>query len=233
MILNKALLQGLSRWEEWRRIIDAFYPKGVEFCSYPNFRDQVEILLEELNLDDFYWCLSDCVFPFFLPQIKTKDADVGEVLEDFILPAVRNSYVNKFEGRWMKNYRRRDLKGQIKIESEKNLWLIQEMKKRFVVGLMIFPLHDLPIEFARSQIARMSQSFVLADPISTGTVIGAYPECLVASSENYCYSSAAVSCRYTHSGCTYYFGPGNNSLAFDYGGNGRRYVFPVMYVGNF
>jgi len=143
-----------------------------------DFVTEVENLLDEtrtsLGLDDTKTVLA---IPFFTPRLG--DRDLGEILENTLIPAVGKSYKNIFPDYEFKNEFPHPLSGHL--ESIPGLGhdrLEKAVKTGPVVGLCLCILREYSVHAAREQVKIIGKKFGLAGAIDLSSVFVSQPDLL-------------------------------------------------------
>jgi hypothetical protein len=168
-------------------------------------REQVEAIPQVRNI------LRGPCFNLQLPQMVI--ADQGTTLEEVILPGVERAYLKAFPDRQFNNYRKGELKGEVKVVDASHNRLI-DMMSQGPVNVLYFPnsLQGFGIEADREAMQHLPPGFTLCGAVDTGIALMAYPKVLARDYYTPVLDCAAVSWR---SSFSLYFGPDDYHLDFD------------------
>ena len=127
-----------------------------------------------LGLDDAQTVIA---VPFFTPKLGA--GDIGEMLENTLLPAVQKSYKEIFPEYEFKNEFPHSLKGHLKsIPGLGHDRLENAVKHAPVVGVCLFVLREYSVHAAREQVEILGEDFGLAGPIDLSSVFVSQPDLL-------------------------------------------------------
>ena len=160
--------------------------------SLSEFKNNAEKLLYNLHADKNYANLLNGPHIPFVFHADSHLADLGENLENILLPQLHDSFVEKFPGHHFKsvNQAGSSLKGKIKLDTTSRYAnFIQSAKKGPVVG-WFFPqaLQEFDVASQRIQISKLPDlidaSFCLSGALDVCSALIGIPELLI-NSENY------------------------------------------------
>ena len=115
--------------------------------------------------------------PFFTP--KLVESDIGQVMEEFLIPTVGASYKNRFPEYEFKNEFPHSLSGHFKsLPGLGHDRLESALKSGPVIGICFFILREYSIHAAREQIKILGEEFGLAGAIDLSSAFVAQPDLL-------------------------------------------------------
>ena len=160
--------------------------------SLIEFKHRAEQLISKLNDDKNYTNILNGPHIPFICHSESHFLDLGENLENILLPQLHDSFVEKFPGHHFKSVNQAgiNLKGKINLESSSRYAnFIQSAKKSPVVG-WFFPqaLQEFDVASQRIQISKLPDlidaSFCLSGALDVCSALIGIPELLI-NSENY------------------------------------------------
>jgi hypothetical protein len=160
--------------------------------SLIEFNQRADQLISKINADENYTNILNGPHIPFICQADSHLPDLGENLDNILLPQLHNSFVDKFPGHHFKsvNQAGTSLNGKIKLEpSSRYANFIQSAQKKPVVG-WYFPqaLQEFDIASQRAQISILPEianaSLCLSGALDVCSALIGMPELLI-NSENY------------------------------------------------
>ncbi len=154
--------------------LQEFYGKGMKFMSAAEFEDRCLKAIERINGDQQVGnLLKGPYFPWVAPQLS---GDLGQLLDDTIVPAMERSYEAQFPKRKFKNYRHGELAQQVTvIPGTRQEHLIEALTKRSVCGVYFPALQGFGIAADRELVGYTPDSLILSG-LEVPVVATAYPE---------------------------------------------------------
>lgn len=154
--------------------VQEFFGKDMEFVSPSEFQEHCQSIIERIKFDERISNLAKGLyFPFVIPRLV---GDLGEILDDTILPALERSYSAQFPKRSFNNYCCGQLKGQIKVISNTGqASLIEAMTNESVCGVYFPALQGFSKE-ADCELIRNMPGCLILSGLEVPVVAAMYPE---------------------------------------------------------
>ncbi len=151
-----------------------FYPKDAKFVSAAEFEERCGVAIERVKGDkQVSNLLNGQCFPFVIPQLS---GDLGQLLDDTIVPALSRSYSAQFPRRSFNNYRHNELAQQVTvIPGTRQDRLVEAMAKGPVCGVYFPALQGFGISADREFVGYLPDYLILSG-LEVPVVATAYPE---------------------------------------------------------
>lgn len=186
----------ISCMEIRKRLADSF-PKGTEFAEVSRFEDETGALKKKYAEHELVGNFLKRARRIILPKHNTRK-NYRASMRDFILPAVKRAYENKFNNpkREFKDYRDKEFDGKIYIISGTgHKELISLMAKKSVSAWYSpNPFQGFSINAQREAMKTLTQyGFALAGGLDTGTAVVAYTREMARNFNTPVYTCSALS----------------------------------------
>lgn len=154
--------------------VQEFYGKGAKFMSAVEFEDRCNAAIERISGDrQIANLIKGSHFPFVMPQLQ---GDLGQLLDNTMVPAMERSYKAQFPKRSFTNYRHDELTGQVTvIPGTRQERLVEAMVKGSVCGVYFPALQGFGITADREMIGRLPELLILSG-MEVPAVVTAYPK---------------------------------------------------------
>lgn len=154
--------------------LQKFYGKDMKFVSAAEFQVRCQAIIERVKSDPQVANLvKGPYFPFVMPQLA---GDLGQLLDDTIVPALERSYKAQFPKRYFNNYRHGEPSGQVTVvPGTRQGYLIKALAEWSVCGVYFPALQGFSVAASREMISRLSEDFILSG-LEVPVVAAMYPE---------------------------------------------------------
>lgn len=193
--------------------LQEFYGSGFVFMAVSEFQERCHAVIERVKNDPLIAnLLNGPYFPFVIPQLA---GDLGQLLDDTIVPALERSYRAQFPGRPFTNYRHGELARQVMVIAEtRQERLVEAMAKGSVCGVYFPALQGFGISADREFIGRLPKCLILSG-MEVPVVVTAYPE--IFGRDHNTPGMDMASLQWQSSVCSLYFRAGGDEASFGYG----------------